>query len=133
MSLEAAAALMCKLGCLMELLQSSALAKVPTELDRQRQRKGYPEFNQITVKYLIPLKNVLETPRTVPPPRTDLSVCLSGGCLDPRLLFQVLIGLFHHLHLLNKLDFNLCCPLLQFRHSSSSRCQWLQSVLINSI
>lgn len=33
MSLEAAAALICKLGCLTELEQSSALAKVPTDLN----------------------------------------------------------------------------------------------------
>ena len=32
MSREAAAALMCKLGCLTELLQSRALANVPTDL-----------------------------------------------------------------------------------------------------
>ena len=36
MSLEAAAALICKLGCFTELLQSSALAKVPTDLQRNR-------------------------------------------------------------------------------------------------
>lgn len=32
MSLDAAAALMCKLGCLTELLQSRARANVPTDL-----------------------------------------------------------------------------------------------------
>lgn len=36
MSLEAAAALMCKLGCLTELLQSKALANVPTALSWKR-------------------------------------------------------------------------------------------------
>lgn len=34
MSLEAAAALMCRLGCRTELLQSRARAKVPTDLGR---------------------------------------------------------------------------------------------------
>lgn len=37
MSREAAAALMCKLGCLTELLQSRARAKVPTALCKQQQ------------------------------------------------------------------------------------------------
>lgn len=37
MSLEAAAALMCKLGCLTELLQSSARANVPTDLKEIKQ------------------------------------------------------------------------------------------------
>lgn len=36
MSREAAAALMCKLGCLIELLQSNALANVPTALQINR-------------------------------------------------------------------------------------------------
>lgn len=36
MSRDAAAALMCKLGCLTELLQSRALAKVPTALYKQK-------------------------------------------------------------------------------------------------
>lgn len=40
-SREAAAALMCKLGCRMELLQSRALAKVPTALkERLRSQEG---------------------------------------------------------------------------------------------
>lgn len=34
MSLEAAAALMCKLGCLTVLVQSRALANVPTDLNK---------------------------------------------------------------------------------------------------
>lgn len=38
MSREAAAALMCRLGCRTELLQSRALAKVPTELGGWGQR-----------------------------------------------------------------------------------------------
>jgi len=33
-SLDAAAALMCKLGCFTELLQSRALANVPTDLHK---------------------------------------------------------------------------------------------------
>lgn len=36
MSLEAAAALMCKLGCLTELLQSRARANVPTDLKEMK-------------------------------------------------------------------------------------------------
>lgn len=43
-SREAAAALMCRLGCRMELLQSSALAKVPTALrERLRSQEGKKE------------------------------------------------------------------------------------------
>ena len=38
-SRDAAAALMCKLGCFTELLQSRALANVPTDL--QANRKSY--------------------------------------------------------------------------------------------
>lgn len=39
-SREAAAALMCKLGCLTELLQSNARAKVPTALKKYTQEKN---------------------------------------------------------------------------------------------
>lgn len=39
MSREAAAALICRLGCRTELLQSRARAKVPTELGRRRSTK----------------------------------------------------------------------------------------------
>lgn len=38
-SREAAAALMCKLGCLTELEQSSALANVPTDLKNNTKRE----------------------------------------------------------------------------------------------
>lgn len=38
MSREAAAALICKLGCLTELLQSRALANVPTDLTINKKR-----------------------------------------------------------------------------------------------
>lgn len=37
MSLDAAAALMCKLGCFTELLQSRALANVPTDLQSKHE------------------------------------------------------------------------------------------------
>lgn len=40
MSREAAAALMCRLGCRMELLQSRARAKVPTALKRGKKKKN---------------------------------------------------------------------------------------------
>jgi len=39
MSREAAAALMCKLGCLTELLQSNARANVPTALQQRNSRQ----------------------------------------------------------------------------------------------
>lgn len=41
MSREAAAALMCKLGCLTELLQSSARANVPTALRERKESHCY--------------------------------------------------------------------------------------------
>lgn len=44
-SREAAAALMCKLGCLTELLQSRARAKVPTAL----KEKGKHENNETEI------------------------------------------------------------------------------------
>lgn len=40
MSREAAAALICKLGCLTELLQSRARANVPTALDKRGKVKA---------------------------------------------------------------------------------------------
>lgn len=50
MSREAAAALICKLGCRTELLQSRARANVPTALNKPQKQRGK---NQDSVIFLI--------------------------------------------------------------------------------
>lgn len=49
MSRDAAAALMCKLGCRTELLQSSARAKVPTALKEQRDQRSSSLTQQLHI------------------------------------------------------------------------------------
>lgn len=50
-SREAAAALMCKLGCLTELLQSRARAKVPTALKEEEKQHYEHNETEITLKH----------------------------------------------------------------------------------
>lgn len=50
MSREAAAALMCKLGCLTELLQSKARANVPTALGGKKRKRMVKLNSHIYVK-----------------------------------------------------------------------------------